>query len=68
MAVILQSARVWVSPPDGSRDDEEEIVGTADTYQKFREFYDAAHAPGALDKKTKELIHLVVALALGCEP
>jgi len=54
--------------PVGSRDDQEDTMGTAETYQQFREFYDAAHAAGALDKKTKELIHLVVALALHCEP
>jgi alkylhydroperoxidase/carboxymuconolactone decarboxylase family protein YurZ len=39
-----------------------------ETYQKFREFFDSAHADGALDKKTKELIHLAVVLALHCEP
>lgn len=43
-------------------------MGSADTYQKFREFFDAAHAPGVLDEKTKELIHIAVALALHCEP
>lgn len=39
-----------------------------DTYAKFRALYDAAHAPGALDAKTKELIHLAVVLAQHCEP
>lgn len=38
------------------------------TQQKFRELYDSAHAPGALDAKTKELIHIAVALAQHCEP
>jgi len=38
------------------------------TYSKFRSFFDAAHADGALDAKTKELIHLAVVLALHCEP
>lgn len=38
------------------------------TQRKFRELYDSAHAPGALDAKTKELIHIAVALALHCEP
>jgi len=39
-----------------------------ETAQKFRELYDSAHAPGALDAKTKELIHIAVALAQRCEP
>ncbi len=39
-----------------------------DTYAKFRTFFDAAHAPGALDAKTKELIHIAVVLAQHCEP
>jgi alkylhydroperoxidase/carboxymuconolactone decarboxylase family protein YurZ len=43
-------------------------VGSEQTYRKFREFFDAAHADGALDKKTKELIHIAVVLALHCEP
>lgn len=39
-----------------------------ETQQKFRDLYDSAHAPGALDARTKELIHIAVALALHCEP
>jgi len=39
-----------------------------ETAQKFRELYDSAHAPGVLDAKTKELIHIAVALAQHCEP
>lgn len=39
-----------------------------EAYTAFKRFYDAAHAPGALDQQTKTLIHLGVALALGCEP
>ena len=38
------------------------------TQQRFRDLYDSAHAPGALDAKTKELIHIAVALAQHCEP
>jgi alkylhydroperoxidase/carboxymuconolactone decarboxylase family protein YurZ len=38
------------------------------TQQYFRALYDAAHAPGALDARTKELIHIAVALAQHCEP
>ena len=43
-------------------------MATDDTYKKFRDFFDAAHDDGALDKKTKELIHIAVVLALHCEP
>ena len=43
-------------------------MSVEDTYQKFRDFFDAAHASGALDAKTKELIHLACVLALHCEP
>lgn len=39
-----------------------------ETYQAFRQFYDSAHKPGALDAPTKTLIHLAVAMALGCDP
>jgi len=46
----------------------EPMSDSQETYQKFREFFDAAHADGVLDAKTKELIHITVALALGCEP
>ena len=38
------------------------------TQQRFRDLYDSAHAAGALDAKTKELIHIAVALAQHCEP
>lgn len=47
---------------------EEDTLGTDETYRKFRAFFDAAHEPGALDAKTKELLHIAVALALHCEP
>jgi len=43
-------------------------MSSEETYRKFRDFFDAAHADGALDKKTKELIHIAVVLALHCEP
>lgn len=39
-----------------------------ETQAAFRRFYDAAHAPGVLDAQTKTLIHLAVAMALGCDP
>jgi AhpD family alkylhydroperoxidase len=34
----------------------------------FARFFRGAHLAGALDQKTKMLIHLAVALALKCEP
>lgn len=45
-----------------------EQIHHLETQQKFRELYDSAHAAGALDAKTKELIHIAVALAQHCEP
>lgn len=38
------------------------------TDRALRAFYDAAHQPGVLSLETKTLIHLAVALALGCDP
>lgn len=35
---------------------------------EFRRYFDQAHAGGALDEKTKELMHLAVVLAVNCEP
>jgi alkylhydroperoxidase/carboxymuconolactone decarboxylase family protein YurZ len=37
------------------------------TQEHYRAFQRSAHAAGALDVKTKELIHLCVAITLGCE-
>lgn len=34
----------------------------------FKEFFEGAHAAGALDEKTKQLMHLAVVLAVNCEP
>ena len=34
----------------------------------FGEYFEQAHAGGALDEKTKELMHLAVVLAVNCEP
>jgi alkylhydroperoxidase/carboxymuconolactone decarboxylase family protein YurZ len=34
----------------------------------FAEYFKHVHAGGALDAKTKELIHLALVLALHCEP
>lgn len=41
---------------------------TEDTEAKLRNFFEAAHEPGALDAKTKELMHIALVLALNCEP
>jgi AhpD family alkylhydroperoxidase len=35
---------------------------------EFVKFFESAHSAGALDEKTKMLMHLAVALALKCEP
>ncbi len=37
------------------------------TKEKFRGFYESAHEAGALDLKTKELIHIALVLAMRCE-
>lgn len=34
----------------------------------YREYFTEAHQAGALDAKTKELMHLALVLALHCEP
>ncbi|MBC8248627.1 MAG: carboxymuconolactone decarboxylase family protein [Anaerolineales bacterium] len=39
-----------------------------DLNQRFVDFYRAAFADGTLDRKTKQLIGLAVALAVGCGP
>ena len=39
-----------------------------DINQRFVDFYRAVFAEGALDRKTKQLIGLAVALAGGCSP
>lgn len=36
--------------------------------QNFREYFKTVHSDGALDAKTKELMHLALVLALHCEP
>jgi alkylhydroperoxidase/carboxymuconolactone decarboxylase family protein YurZ len=36
--------------------------------QRYAEYFNEVHAGGALDAKTKELIHLALVLALHCEP
>lgn len=38
-----------------------------DPLKKFQEFFDASLAPGALDRKTKHLVALGAALAVGCD-
>ena len=39
-----------------------------DINQRFVDFYRQVFAEGALDRKTKQLIGLAVALAAGCGP
>lgn len=41
---------------------------TNDTLSKYQEFFNAAYAEGAIDRKTKHLIALGASLAAGCEP
>jgi SAM-dependent methyltransferase len=38
-----------------------------DPLQKFQEFFDISLSPGALDRKTKHLVVLGAALAVGCD-
>jgi alkylhydroperoxidase/carboxymuconolactone decarboxylase family protein YurZ len=39
-----------------------------DSRKSYAEYFKEAHAAGALDSKTKELMHLALVLALHCEP
>jgi alkylhydroperoxidase/carboxymuconolactone decarboxylase family protein YurZ len=39
-----------------------------DSRKSYAEYFKESHAPGALDAKTKELMHLALVLALHCEP
>jgi alkylhydroperoxidase/carboxymuconolactone decarboxylase family protein YurZ len=36
--------------------------------EHYSAYFKEAHAGGALDAKTKELVHLALVLALHCEP
>jgi alkylhydroperoxidase/carboxymuconolactone decarboxylase family protein YurZ len=36
--------------------------------ESYVDYFKEAHAGGALDAKTKELMHLALVLALHCEP
>ncbi len=38
------------------------------TKEVFDNFFQSAHREGALDAKTKELIHIALVLAMRCEP
>jgi len=38
------------------------------TQEVFEDFFQSAHQEGALDAKTKELIHIALVLAMRCEP
>ena len=39
-----------------------------DALSKYQEFFNAAYAEGAIDRKTKHLIALGASLAAGCDP
>ena len=39
-----------------------------DSRNNYRDYFNEAHSAGALDAKTKELMHLALVLALHCEP
>ena len=41
---------------------------TAELERQFNDFYHAAYADGELDRKTKLLIGLAVAMTQGCYP
>jgi alkylhydroperoxidase/carboxymuconolactone decarboxylase family protein YurZ len=38
------------------------------TKEVYTDFFQSAHREGALDAKTKELIHIALVLAMRCEP
>lgn len=38
------------------------------TKEVYDDFFQSAHRDGALDAKTKRLIHLALVLAMRCEP
>jgi alkylhydroperoxidase/carboxymuconolactone decarboxylase family protein YurZ len=38
------------------------------TKEVYEDFFQSAHQDGALDAKTKKLIHLALVLAMRCEP
>jgi alkylhydroperoxidase/carboxymuconolactone decarboxylase family protein YurZ len=38
------------------------------TKKAYDDFFQSAHQDGALDAKTKRLIHLALVLAMRCEP
>ena len=39
-----------------------------DSRKSYSDYFKETHAAGALDAKTKELMHLALVLALHCEP
>lgn len=46
----------------------EERVDSMEAIGKYQEFFEAAYAEGALDRKTKHLIALGASLSAGCDP
>lgn len=43
-------------------------MSVQDSLDKYQEFFNAAYAEGAIDRKTKHLIALGASLAAGCDP
>ncbi len=43
-------------------------MASKDALLKYQEFFNAAYAEGAIDRKTKHLIALGASLAAGCDP
>ncbi len=41
---------------------------TKHTQEAFVDFFQSAHQDGALDAKTKKLMHIALVLAMRCEP
>jgi alkylhydroperoxidase/carboxymuconolactone decarboxylase family protein YurZ len=52
----------------GTRKGGEIRLSIDDSLKKYREFFEAAYAEGAIDRKMKHLIALGASLAAGCEP
>ncbi|MCL4539211.1 MAG: carboxymuconolactone decarboxylase family protein, partial [Bacteroidetes bacterium] len=60
--VLLRAEKSVVSDVERLR------MPVQDSLGKYQEFFDAAYAEGAIDRKTKHLIALGASLAAGCDP
>ena len=45
-----------------------EQAAKIDANKSYADYFNEVHSAGALDAKTKELMHLALVLALHCEP